>query len=157
VQTPNSDKNWQTSCPLQTFVCNNSTFGVYCRAGSPGQLGLWVAGSQNVTQFHIWHRPARRRPQPPISRHHWDRANPHNETQSPLDRRWLPASTMMSKIINRLRPPTQRDASGALMENEQVVGAVKRPVGRKSSVAKYYYYHYYLLCNSHSQKTSAYI
>jgi len=82
---------------------------------------------------------------------------PHNETQSPLDRRWLPASTMMSKIINRLRPPTQRDASGALMENEQVVGAVKRPVGRKSSVAKYYYYHYYLLCNSHSQKTSAYI
>jgi len=24
VQTPNSDKNWQTSCPLQTFVCNIS-------------------------------------------------------------------------------------------------------------------------------------
>jgi len=22
--------------------------------GSPGQLGLWVAGSQNVTQFHVW-------------------------------------------------------------------------------------------------------
>ena len=154
MQTPNSDKNWQTSCPLQTFVCNNSTFGVYCRAGSPGQLGLWVAGSQNVTQFHIWHRPACRRP-------YRDTTGidgiPHNETQSQLDRRWLPASTMMSKIINRLRPPTQRDASAALMENEQVVGAVKRPVGRKSSVAKYYYYHYYLLCNSHSQKTSAYI
>jgi len=24
VQTPNSDQNWQTSCPLQTFVCNIS-------------------------------------------------------------------------------------------------------------------------------------
>ena len=24
VQTPNSDKNWQTSCPLQTLVCNIS-------------------------------------------------------------------------------------------------------------------------------------
>jgi len=24
VQTQNSDKNWQTSCPLQTFVCNIS-------------------------------------------------------------------------------------------------------------------------------------
>jgi len=24
VQTPNSDKNWHTSCPLQTFVCNIS-------------------------------------------------------------------------------------------------------------------------------------
>ena len=24
VQTPNSDKNWQTSCPLQTSVCNIS-------------------------------------------------------------------------------------------------------------------------------------
>ena len=33
--------------------------------GSPGQLGLrvtwflghWVAGSQNVTQFHVWYIP----------------------------------------------------------------------------------------------------
>ena len=38
------------------------TFGVHYRTGSPGQLGLrvagfpghWVAGSQNVTQFHVW-------------------------------------------------------------------------------------------------------
>jgi len=45
VQTPNSDKNWQTSCPLQTFVCNISRHGgVHYRTGSPGQLGLRVAG-----------------------------------------------------------------------------------------------------------------
>ena len=38
------------------------TFGVHYRTGSPGQLGLrvagfphhWVAGSQNATQFHVW-------------------------------------------------------------------------------------------------------
>jgi len=38
-----------------------STFGVQYRTGSPGQLGLrvagfpghWVAGSQNVTHFHV--------------------------------------------------------------------------------------------------------
>ena len=38
------------------------TFGIHYRTGSPGQLGLrvagfpghWVAGSQNVTQFHVW-------------------------------------------------------------------------------------------------------
>jgi len=38
-------------------------FGVHYRTGSPGQLGLrvagfpghWVAGSQNVTQFHVWY------------------------------------------------------------------------------------------------------
>ena len=62
VQTPNSDKNWQTSCPLQTFVSNISRhFGFHYRTGPPGQLGLrvagfpghWVAGSQNVTQFHV--------------------------------------------------------------------------------------------------------
>jgi len=41
---------------------HESTFGVHYRTGSPGQLGLqvagfpghWVAGSQNVTQFHVW-------------------------------------------------------------------------------------------------------
>jgi len=40
---------------------HKSTFGVHCRTGSPGQLGLrvagfpghWVAGSQNVTQFPV--------------------------------------------------------------------------------------------------------
>ena len=43
---------------------HKSTFGVYYRTGSPGQLGLrvarfpghWVAGSQNVTQFNVWCR-----------------------------------------------------------------------------------------------------
>jgi len=45
-------------------VClqHKSTFGLHYRTGSPGQLGLrvagfpghWVAGSQNVTQFHVW-------------------------------------------------------------------------------------------------------
>jgi len=47
-------------------VClqHKSTFGVHYRTGSPGQLGQldlrvagfpghWVAGSQNVTQFHV--------------------------------------------------------------------------------------------------------
>ena len=41
---------------------HKSTFGVHYRTGSPGQLGLrvagfpdhWVAGSQNATQFHVW-------------------------------------------------------------------------------------------------------
>ena len=44
VQTPNSNKNWQTSCPLQTFMLRKSTFGFHYRTGSPGQLGLRVAG-----------------------------------------------------------------------------------------------------------------
>jgi len=43
-----------------THTCK-STFGVHYRTRSPGQLGLrvagfpghWVAGSQNVTQFHL--------------------------------------------------------------------------------------------------------
>ena len=43
-----------------------STFGVHYRTGSPDQLGLWVAGfpghwvagSQNVTQFHVWYIPS---------------------------------------------------------------------------------------------------
>ena len=43
---------------------HKSTFGVHYRKGSPGQLGLrvdgfpghWVAGSQKVTQFRVWHR-----------------------------------------------------------------------------------------------------
>jgi len=44
------------------FFTHKSTFGVHYRTGLPGQLGLrvagfpchWVAGSQNVTQFHLW-------------------------------------------------------------------------------------------------------
>jgi len=55
VQTPNSDKSWQTSCPLQTFVCNISRYLEFII--EQGQLGLRVAGSQNVTQFHVWHMP----------------------------------------------------------------------------------------------------
>jgi len=59
VQTPNSDKNWQTSYPLQTFVCNVIRHLEFIT--EQGQLGLrvsgfpghWVAGSQNVTQFHV--------------------------------------------------------------------------------------------------------
>ena len=67
VQMPNSDKTGNL-LPLQTFVCNISRhleFIIHCRTGSPGQLGLrvagfpdhWVAGSQNLTQFHpcfVW-------------------------------------------------------------------------------------------------------
>ena len=41
VQTPNSDTNWQTSCPLQTLVCN-----IYNRVtGSTGSPGGWIPGS----------------------------------------------------------------------------------------------------------------
>ena len=44
---------------------HKSTFGVHYRTGSPGQMGLrvagfpghWVAGSQNVTQFHVLTAP----------------------------------------------------------------------------------------------------
>jgi len=52
---------------------HKSTFRAHYRTRSPGQLGLrvavaglqghWVAGSQNVTQFHVWSTPeAQRRP-----------------------------------------------------------------------------------------------
>ena len=47
AQTPNSDKNWKTSCPLQTFVCiisRHLEFIIDRWSGSPGQLGLRVAG-----------------------------------------------------------------------------------------------------------------
>ena len=37
-------------------------------------------------QSHVrQHRPTRRRPLPPTSRHHWDHRNPHNEAQSSAD------------------------------------------------------------------------
>ena len=47
--------------PENTFFTLKSTFGVHYRTGSPGQLGLrvagfpghWVAGAQNVTQFYL--------------------------------------------------------------------------------------------------------
>ena len=66
VQTPNSEKKLANLLPIAN-VClqHKSTFGVHYRTGSPGQLGLrvagfpghWVAGSQNVTLFHDWFRP----------------------------------------------------------------------------------------------------
>jgi len=57
---PMTNKN---SLAWEYFFTHKSTFGVHYRTRSPGQLGLrvagfpghWVAGSQNVTQFHLWH------------------------------------------------------------------------------------------------------
>ena len=59
VQTPNSDNNWQTSCPLQTFVCNISRHLEFII--EQGHRVNWVSesldsqvtGSHNVTQFHV--------------------------------------------------------------------------------------------------------
>jgi len=53
----------KNSLAWEYFFTHESTFGVHYRTGSLGQLGLWVAGfsshwvagSQNVTQFHLWH------------------------------------------------------------------------------------------------------
>ena len=69
VQTPISDKNWQTSCPLQTFVFNISRQLEFTI--EQGHRVNWVSrsldsrvtgslgdGSQYVTQFHVW--PIRR-------------------------------------------------------------------------------------------------
>ena len=60
VQTSNSDKKWQTSCPLQTCVCHISRHLEFIieeghRVGLQVARfpGHWVAGSQNVTQFHV--------------------------------------------------------------------------------------------------------
>ena len=57
IKTGKPLAHWRKGC-LQ----HKSTFGVHYRTGSPGHLGLrvagfpghWVAGSQNVTQFHVW-------------------------------------------------------------------------------------------------------
>ena len=51
----------KNSSAWEYFFTRKSTFGVHYTTGSPGQLGLrvagfpghWVAGSQNVTQFHL--------------------------------------------------------------------------------------------------------
>jgi len=43
VQTPNSDKNWQTSCPLHTFVCNISRHLEFII--EQGHRVNWVSGS----------------------------------------------------------------------------------------------------------------
>ena len=51
----------KNSLAWEYFSTHKSTFGVRYGTGSPGQLGLRVAGfpdhwvlSQNVTQFHLW-------------------------------------------------------------------------------------------------------
>jgi len=52
----------KNSLAWEYFFTHKSTFRVQYRTGSPGRLGLrvagfpghWVAGSQNVTQFHLW-------------------------------------------------------------------------------------------------------
>jgi len=52
----------KNSLAWEYFFTHKSTSGVHYRTRSPGQLGLrvagfpghWVAGSQNVTQFHLW-------------------------------------------------------------------------------------------------------
>jgi len=60
VQTPNSDKNWQTSCPMQTFVCNMSRHLEFIIEQGrrvnwvSGLLDSRVTGSHNVTQFRVW-------------------------------------------------------------------------------------------------------
>jgi len=54
----------KNSLAWEYFFTHKSTFGIHYRTGSPGQLvlrvagfpGHWVAGSQNVTQFHLWWR-----------------------------------------------------------------------------------------------------
>ena len=51
----------KNSLAREYFFTHKSTFGVHYGTGSPGQLGLrvagfpghGVAGSQNVTQFHL--------------------------------------------------------------------------------------------------------
>ena len=43
VQTPNNDKNWQTSCPLQTFVCNVSWHWEFII--EQGHRVNWISGS----------------------------------------------------------------------------------------------------------------
>ena len=62
VQTPNSDKNWQTSCPLQTFVCNTSRHlefiieqghRVNWVSGFPGH---WVTKCDPVLCLVCWRR-----------------------------------------------------------------------------------------------------
>ena len=63
VQTPNSDKNWQTSCSLQTFVCNISRHLEFIMeqghrvnwvSGLPvaGFPGRWVTGSLGHKMWH---------------------------------------------------------------------------------------------------------
>ena len=68
VQTPNSDKLADLLPIANVCLQHKSTFGVHYRTGSSGQLGLrvagfpdhWVAGSQNVTQFHVWGAPLKK-------------------------------------------------------------------------------------------------
>ena len=52
VQTPNSDKNWQTYCRLQKFVCNISRHLQFII--EQGHRVNWVSGSldSRVTGSH---------------------------------------------------------------------------------------------------------
>jgi len=55
----------KNSLAWECFFTHKSTLGVHYRTGSSGQLGLrvagfpghWVAGSQNVSQFHLYCLP----------------------------------------------------------------------------------------------------
>ena len=53
AQTPDSDKNWQTSCPLRTSVCNISQHLEFII--EQGHRVNWISGSLDsrvtVTQF----------------------------------------------------------------------------------------------------------
>ena len=59
---PENTSSWRQWRHCSHTPTHKSTFGVHYRTGSPGQLGLrvagfpgnWVAGSQDVIQFHIW-------------------------------------------------------------------------------------------------------
>ena len=55
VQTPNSDKNWQTSCPMQTFVCNMSRHLEFIieqdRRVNWVSAGRWIPGSLGHTMW----------------------------------------------------------------------------------------------------------
>ena len=120
MQTPNSDRNWQTSCPLQTFVCK--MIGVHCRTGSPGQLGLrvaGVAGSQNVTQFHVWYRLRR---QISVSRQLLSRVGT-----------WLARHAQCSLLspLTYLRNITLRTTASSLHANHSVYG-VRRKIVEES-------------------------
>ena len=79
IQTPNSDKNWQTSCRLQTFVCHisrhlefiieqghwvNWVFGSLDSRVTGTQLSLSVAVEQRPVYMTI----RQRRPSPPTAR-----------------------------------------------------------------------------------------
>ena len=55
VQTPNSDKNWQTSCPSQTFVCNIGPLSRHLEfIIEHGHRVNWVSGSLDSRAMGRW-------------------------------------------------------------------------------------------------------